>query len=262
MQGKVIEFWRAVEMFSPRAIPEVSPARWVFEVAPDEPLPWNDGHPLRREGLTKHQTWRHIVYCGTYPLEGVFAALSSVFPSAADSFEERRSGESAVLGFAVSDEGAMLEGSAVLTACAWATARGLDPGPGAAGWLDGFAELEARFATLLEETYLGGEEGEPLVLDWDTLAECRAAAVEALGVAEVLGTGGIRVRSEKVARRSAGVVEHDFLNSFIAEDLARVAGATARGEVGAANVHGFATWVSQRCDTIIGRSVDVLPCRC
>jgi hypothetical protein len=56
----------------------------------------------------------------------VFTALNDVFPAADDSFEERPSGSSAVLTFVVSGRGVMLERSAVLSACAWATARALD----------------------------------------------------------------------------------------------------------------------------------------
>lgn len=237
MRGKVIEFWRAVEMFSPPAIPAARPSQRVFDVGADQPLPWNSGHPVRRQRLTKDQAWRHIVYVGIYSREKVFEALKSVFSPATDSFEERPSGSSALLAFAVSDEGTMLDGSAVLSACAWATTRALDPGPGAPDWLDGFGDLEEEFALRLEEMYLGWEEGvrrPARVLDWTALAEGQAAAGAALGAADLLGADGIRVRSEIVARRSAEVVEQDFLNSFIADDLARVAGAAARGDVGSA----------------------------
>lgn len=132
MQGEIIEFWRAVEMFSPPGVPAARPSQNVFDVVPGEPLPWSTGHPLRRQRLTKHQTRRHIVYVGMYPREAVFSALRSVFPAAVDSFEERPLGSSALLAFAVSDKGEMLEGSVVLSACAWATARALDPGPASA----------------------------------------------------------------------------------------------------------------------------------
>jgi hypothetical protein len=224
-------------MFSPPAIPAARPSQRVFDVDPDQPLPWNAGHPVRHQRLTKDQAWRHIVYVGIYSREKVFEALKSVFSPVTDSFEERPSGSSALLAFAVSDDGTMLDGSAVLSACAWATARALDPGPTAADWLDGFGGLEAEFALQLEEMFLGWEEGvrrPARVLDWAALAECQAAAEAALGVADLLGVDGIRVRSEIVARRNADVVEQDFLNSFIADDLARVAGAAARGDVGSA----------------------------
>lgn len=220
-------------MFSPPSIPAARPSQRVFDVAPGEPLPWDAGHPVRRQRLTKNQTWRHIVYVGTYPLESVFGALRKVFPPAANSFEERPPGSSALLAFAVSEKGVLLKDSAVLSACAWATARALDPGPVSGGWLDGFPDLEAEFAMRLEEMYLG-ERLKPVVLGWSELTECSAAATAALGVADVLPAGGIRIRSDIVARRSAKEVDHDFLNSFIAEDLARVAAAAGGGKIGAA----------------------------
>jgi hypothetical protein len=233
---EIIEFWRAVEMFSPPAIPQARPAQRVFDVAPGEPLPWHPEHPVQATRLTKDQAWRHSVYVGLYPREAVFSALKDVFPPSPDSYEERPSGQSALLGFAVSDKGILLEGSAVLSACAWATARALDPGPLAAAWLDGFADIERGFSSGLEETLLGRteEQRKPVVLDWGTLTECREGAIAALGVENVLPISGVRMSSEIIARRSAGTVEHDFLNSFIADDLARVAAAASGGEVGAA----------------------------
>jgi hypothetical protein len=232
---EVLEFWRAVEMFSPPPIPRARPAQRVFDVAPGEPLPWNPGHPVQATRLTKDQAWRHTVYVGLYPREAVFSALKAVFPPAPDSYEERPSGQSALLGLAVSEKGILLEGSAVLSACAWATARALDPGPGVAAWLDGFADVERGFASGLEEMLLGRteEQRKPVILDWGILTECREGAIVALGVEDVLPISGVRVSSEIVARRSTGTVEHDFLNSFIAEDLARVAAAAGAGEVGA-----------------------------
>jgi hypothetical protein len=232
----VIEFWRAVEMFSPLAIPAARPSQNVFDIEPDQPLPWEAGHPLRRQRLPKDRSWRHTVYLGLFPRENVFEVLKGVFPADSDSFEERPSGSSASLAFAVSDDGIMLESSVVLSACAWATGRSLDPGPTAADWLDGFADIEGQFALRLEEIYLGWEDGKkhPTVLRQSSLAECLAAAAEELGVAKALGAEGVRVRSEIVAERNAETVEHDFLNSFIADDLARVASAEDRGDVGPA----------------------------
>jgi hypothetical protein len=235
VQREIIDFWRVVEMFSPPSIPARTADR-VYDVSAEEPLPWSADHELRDESLTKYQTWRHIVYVGTYPREGVFAALGSVFPAVADSFEERPLGASALLAFAVADDGTLIEGSAVLSACAWATARALDPGPESPGWLDGFAGLEEQVAEELEDCYLGGEDDPSgaAVLDHSALEECRDLAVEALGVSEVLKVAGIRIRSEKAARRTADAVEHELINSFIADDLARVAAAVDREEAGSA----------------------------
>jgi hypothetical protein len=221
-------------MFSPPAIPAADPSQRVFDVAAEKPLPWDAAHPLKGQRLTKDQAWRHTVYVGMFPREAVFTALDDAFRGDPESFEERPSGSSALLALAISDRGFMLERSAVLSACAWATARALDPGPKSPNWLDGFADLESEVAMQLEEMYLGGEDGEAVVLDWTSLMDCRAAAVDALQVADVLPVGGIRVRSEIVARRTAEEAEHDFLNSFIADDLAHVAAAVGQGNVGSA----------------------------
>lgn len=252
---EIIELWRAVEMFSPPAIPRARPAQRVLDVAPGEPLPWNPGHPVQATRLTKDQAWRHTVYVGLYPREAVFSALKDVFPPAPDSYEERPSGQSALLGFAVSERGILLESSAVLSACAWATARALDPGPVAGAWLDGFADIERGFASRLEETLLGRteEQRKPVVLDWGILTECREGAIAALGVDDVLPISGVRVSSEIVARRSAGTVEHDFLNSFIADDLARVAVAAGAGEVGAA----LREYLQPSAEIDVDRRIDV-----
>jgi AAA domain len=230
---EIIEFWRAVEMFSPPPIPEESPRRRVFDLASQGLLPWDPGHPLARQRLTEHQAWRHTVYLGIYPRDAVFAALKDVFPSPGDSYEERPQGSSALLAFAVSGKGVLLEGSVVLSACAWATGRALDPGPGSADWLEGFDKLETAFAARIEEVFLD-ENGKDVIVGSGGLEDCRAAAITALGIEDVLPVGGIRVRSEIVARRSSDAPESDFLNSFIAGDLARVAEAAGRNEIGSA----------------------------
>jgi hypothetical protein len=252
---EIIEFWRVVEMFSPPSIRAARASENVFDVSADKPLPWSADHELRRKRLPKHQTWRHIVYVGTYPREAVFAALGPVFPPVADSFEERPLGSSALLAFAVTDDGTMLEGSTVLSACAWATARALDPGPKSPGWLDGFAALEGRVAGQLEELYLGGEDNPSTAeaLDQNALEEGLEVATDALGVSKELKVAGIRVHSEIVARRTADAVEHDFLNSFIADDLARVAGAVDREEVGSA----LRDYLRPAAELDIGARVDV-----
>ncbi len=251
----VIEFWRAVEMFSPPTIPVVRPVQKVFEAGPGEPLPWDAAHPLQRTRLEKTQAWRHVVYVGAYPLESVFSALRDVFPpAAADSYEERPTGSSALLAFVLSEDGALLEDSVVLSACAWATARALKPGPATPGWLDGFAALESAFSNQLEQSLDAvrvNEKAPPL--DWDSLVECRAAAIEALNVDGVLPIGGIRVQSQIVARRTAAKAEQDFLNSFIADDLARVADAAGAGRFGAA----LADYLRPNADLDLERRVDV-----
>ena len=127
----------------------------------------------------------------------------------------------------------------MLSACAWATARALDPGPAAADWLDGFCDLEVGLRPQLEEMLPPGrEDGQPEPTWCSTGRHSRSALLRparAIGVVE--GSASRASGFAATAYRGDGAprpVDHDFLNSFIADDLARVADAAARGEVGSA----------------------------
>jgi hypothetical protein len=233
----VIEFWRAVEMFSPPSIPAPRAADSVADYAPDELLPWVAGHHLAEPPSNKRLTRRHTVYLGVFRRRAIFEALEPIFPPPPDAYEERQSGDSALLALTVSDKGCLLEDSTVISACAWATGRTLTLGPASPRWLAGFRDHEVDFRNAMENLYVFDEEGRPrpVPLDWEALLGCRESALAALGIdADQLEVGGFRIQSEVVGSRTADVVDHDFLNSFIADDLARVAGAARRGQVGAA----------------------------
>src|SRR6185312_10310130 len=75
----------------------------------------------------------------------------------------------------------------------------------------------------------------PRPLGGEDLERCRARAVAATGTGTALSCAEIRVSSQIVARRTAGNAGgHDFLNSFIAEDLGLVAERAAKGDAGTA----------------------------
>lgn len=237
----VIEFWQAVEMFSPQQIPSAKERR-VFDLDPDDPLPWSTDHPVHREKPGPHLTWRYTVYAGVFATSAVFAALEKVFELSPDLYEERRSGDSALLAFTVSEEGFLVPGSLVLSACAWAMGRALTVGPRSPHWLAGLGGDESALRTEIEEELIPEVDGDPapVRLDWDALAHCRARAAQVLHAGKPFADGAIRVRCERVGQSQAKAVEHDFLNSFIADDLARVAAAAGRGKVGAA-LRGYLT---------------------
>lgn len=142
-RARIVGYWRAVELFSPQKIPAVSARERVYAVAEDGPLPWEDGHPLRSIPLEPGFAWQHVVYGGAYPLRAVRDVLLRVFGENEEDHDGRLDGESALFALTVNDEGRLLLDSPVLSTCAWATGRALHPGPGRAGWLDGFDDEEA-----------------------------------------------------------------------------------------------------------------------
>ncbi|MGW9368612.1 AAA domain-containing protein [Streptomyces xanthophaeus] len=101
--------------------------------------------------------WRHDVYCGVFDLELLRQAMITVLPAGTDpdpgvpQTELVLSGQSAMFALVLDDEGRPLEDTCVISACGWATGRLFDPGPSAAGWLDGFEELNDAFGTAIDE---------------------------------------------------------------------------------------------------------------
>ncbi|WP_173161332.1 AAA domain-containing protein [Phytohabitans suffuscus] len=243
-RAEIIEFWRTVEMFSPQSVEKVRRERLVFAVQPGEPLPWEPDHEIARRPLRSNQTWRHVVYLGTYRLDAVFETISRFFEPDLDSFDERPAGESAVAMFLVDEDGKAVLDSAVLSSCAWATGQVLSRGRRSRDWLRGFEDAAERFSEAWSEQVIKeivppvDEDSPPTVYRWVLdhvrLRACLAAATAPAGVGEALSCTEIRIRSQIVARRTADSGGHEFLNSFIMGDLEWVAGRAAKGDVGAA----------------------------
>ncbi|MEU7227888.1 DEAD/DEAH box helicase [Streptomyces chrestomyceticus] len=279
-QTGIIEYWRAVELFSPQKVPAVSVRDRVHPVTADGPLPWEEGHPLRSVPLNPGYAWQHVVYGGAYRLRAVRDTLLAVFGESEEDHDGRMDGESALFALTVTDEGRLVLDSPVLSTCAWATGRALNPGPGRKGWLDGFddeaADWLARAADLggvpVDESLVGeglengnladgscadgpdGDGGPGADAETDADADADADAktgshrltakdllgfvhdlTAAWGLEQTLAPGEVRVRSTAVrVRQTAEADQQDFLNSFIAGDLALVAGALRTSAPGTA----------------------------
>ncbi|MFC4049909.1 DEAD/DEAH box helicase [Actinomadura syzygii] len=246
-QARVLEFWRAVELFSPQAVPKVSRRARVFEIRPGEPLPWENGHELGSVRLRRGMTWRHTLYGGVFSLESVRAVLTDVFGKDPEDLEARKLGESALLALTITDLGQPLLGSQELSGCAWATGRTLSPGPDAPGWLDGFEkdceDCAGELALLMEAQDKDDTPPEVLERGWrlgvpigfDELAKFTAVVNKAFGVIEVLKATELRVASVPVSMKSQfNGDSSDFLNSFFVRDLERVRNRVAGGDYGRA----------------------------
>ncbi|WP_405827557.1 AAA domain-containing protein [Streptomyces sp. NBC_00105] len=245
----IVGYWRAVELFSPQKVPALSVRERVYAAEPDGPMPWEAGHPVRSVPLEAGYGWQHVVYGGAFALSAVRDTLLRVFGGSGEDHDGRMDGESALFALTVTDEGRLLLDSPVFSSCAWATGRAVTPGPGSRGWLDGFEEeagawggraaaLGGPAATPSSPGEHPGEEEEesPVgqgVITAGRLLEFMDELAEAWGVSVALGPAGLRVRSIPVRLDHAGDADRqDFLNSFIAADLDRVAGALARSDPG------------------------------
>lgn len=169
----MLECWRAIELFSPPTIPALPRRRpaaragardeYIVDLTPEPgrvpPLmPWAADHPQTGARRAPHRwMWRRDVYCGVFDLELLRQAMIAVLPAGTDpdpgvpQTELVLSGQSAMFALVLDDEGRPLEDTSVISACGWATGRLFDPGPSAAGWLDGFEELNDAFGSAIDE---------------------------------------------------------------------------------------------------------------
>jgi AAA domain-containing protein len=200
-------------MFSPQALPKPDPRNHVVDVRPGEPMPWE--HPARPD---PGKTWRHEVFGGVYELSKVRDVLVTHFGQ--DDPETLVRGQSALFGCTVDADGLLIEESAVLSACAWAigqVSRGQTI-------LTGFEQDALQDLSRLTAIT------SPDLHDFTRDLTCH------LGVADALQPQHVRVKSYQVnVTRADGPADHpSFLNSFIAEDLARVADELSDGNAGSA----------------------------
>jgi AAA domain len=273
-RGDVLAFWRVVELFSPQQVPRLEEERvcrvaeedgdWDEEVL----LPWQAGHRLGGASLREGNAWQHHVYVGVYSLDGAFAELRAALAGGEEEEGELpRAGDSALAAFTVASDGRVILGSQTLSSCAWALSRASGGEVGSREWLAGF-EHEARvfadeFARLLalgEEDLEGNELARAghsvgAILDLELLGEVQELLAEVLGVADADAdaddrqdgeSGGrgarvirqaleVRVSSRQIKRANRyRALELDFLNSFIARDLGKVAAAVDEGAFGTA----------------------------
>ena len=247
--SEVIRFWRTIELFSPQTVPKVNPADKGFPVVPlrvGSPLPWQAGSALGKLKLKPGYTWQHTVYIGIYSIEDTFEVLRRVFEPGSDSYDDRPPGQSALAAFMVSADGVFLLGSELLSSCAWATGRAVNPGPTGPEWLQGLEAAQQQFTESLLEILADSFEpsrdedqdrglpvGRPLT--HELLARIRDDVGEQLSVNIALSFAEIRIASRRVKEDNAlDVTTNDFLNSFIVDDLQRVADAVSHGSVGQA----------------------------
>ncbi|MFD0656784.1 DEAD/DEAH box helicase [Thermocatellispora tengchongensis] len=251
-RSRIMEFWRACELFSPQSIPRVNPRderEPVFLIEPGGLLPWEPGHPLQHRRIKPTMTWRHILYGGIFQLDRMRVLLEEVFGADPENFDRAPQGTSALFAMILTEEGRPLLKTWEFSSAAWAVGRtSSPPGPASAAWLEGFDIACSTLATAAESRVAAFEYdqkaaelrrkdvhvGRPLA--YGDVAALVRLTTERFGVAGVLEPDGFLVKSVQVSRRREHSTDEttDFLNSLIVHDLERVSSAVRRGAYGAA----------------------------
>ncbi|MFE0762769.1 DEAD/DEAH box helicase [Streptomyces smyrnaeus] len=126
----------------------MNPRQGMRAAQSGKPLPWEQGGGL--PAARNKCVWQHTVYCGVFPVERVRDQLAEVFQdTGGENFDGRVGGHSALLAFTVNQDGMLIKDSVTVSACAWATGRSANPGPGNPAWLDGFAAEETACTEVL-----------------------------------------------------------------------------------------------------------------
>jgi hypothetical protein len=149
-QARIARYWRAVEFFSPPKVDSVDPQKNVHPVSRGRLLPWEKDD---QKPPAKNYVWRHTVYAGVYDIAKVREVLHTALrvPESELDLGGRIGGSSALLSFAVDDEGHLFKDSITLSSCAWAVSRTFTPGPDDAEWLSGFELDQQRLLDYLFE---------------------------------------------------------------------------------------------------------------
>lgn len=226
---RVVEFWRAVEVFSPQPLPQPGTRIRVADVAAGAPAPWEAG-ARHYAPPPAGKAWRHEVFGGVFELRRVRETLTGLYGPGDDGGQrEPVKGQSALFACTVNGAGELVAGTTVLSSCAWGVARALAAPENPA--LADFDKDAKQFAGELAR-FAGAEQGDR-PLGGAELRRFAAGLGERLGVADALRPRGLRVRSYLVdAGRAVEQTAPSCLNSCYAGDLARVAAAVADGEAG------------------------------
>lgn len=244
----ILEYWRAVELFSPQQIPRLRAGREgqpVTRASPGLALPWQNPQFLR--SAPEGKQWRFQLFCGIYNLRAVRHLLESKFGRDPEVFDRRDDGQSCLFSFCATSSGRPLFETFTLSTCPWALGQTITAGETSGNWLSGFEscarDVSIDFAQHLailegdeegrELTEKGIQVGRPLV--FDELASETRRIPERLGVARLLRPSEIRIRATLISEKNEFSREtHDFLNSFFIRDLEKVAGEVKKGNLGQA----------------------------
>ncbi len=264
-KADVIQFWRAVELFSPQPVPRIDPSNKsepVYGLSPQTVPPWHPEHALQRRPKADNLTWRHQVYCGIFSLGQVLEVLEDRVGRQPDSPEEYPQQPCAVCSFTITNDGLPLPETLVVSTCAWASARTITPGPDDPSWLIGFDELAERIARQFRLDLVPDEEEAANELVGATTKPLTSAQIHA-ETARIIGQVGahrfiaqceVRVKSHLVSSRRQEIVDEvDSLNSFYAADLDRIAFEVLKGEQGV----GLSELLKERRQIDLEQRVDV-----
>lgn len=106
--SNILEFWRAVELFSPQSLPKVNPndrSEPVFALDQSLPLPWEASHPFKSIWAPAKTSRRFLACCGVLEQAQIREVLEEKLGKDPEAFDERTDGQTCLFAFSVTDDG-------------------------------------------------------------------------------------------------------------------------------------------------------------
>ena len=249
-----LRFWEALEYLTPQAPPDVKVEESVWVVRADAELPWNDPH--KQAILTRQHgpDWRFHLFAGIVDGDHYVETARRALGAPDIDNDERPPPSPAACVVVATDGTGRATGQVFVSTLPWALRCVLD-GMGHAGPLnfDGFFGMDGLEAQLqgaidgymIERRLLAPPRppGAPALTPEERAAALLPLTMEHMNaiVAIVFDGSGWqpdkqlpwRVRGARAPKEDEKVPPDDPLNSFYAEDLARVAVQHAGGNIGA-----------------------------
>ena len=246
---KILEYWQAVEYFSPQKIPDINPRAGcpVHEINKNELVPWDINYSLASRDLPSNLTWQYTVYCALYPYSRITDIVENVFGKDELSIDERIDTKNCVFAFSLSDTGRPFFESFILSTNAWVLAHLENIPSSKLDWLNDFENIQDTLkqdfmsCCKLEED---DEEGRELQEN-DCYVGRRLTSGGLFDLTQVLlkklkfgfDENNLQIRIQSVRRGSKNtyeVNETDYLNSFFLKDIEKVKKAVKKNDYGSA----------------------------
>lgn len=229
-KAAIIRYWHAVELLSPQTAPvpttkeRASPNdAVVLDLSRGGTLitPWSPQSPLAKMIIPKQRAWSHLVYGHCFDYRLIVSLLEQKF-GADNAYRETRESITGLYAVRFTAQGMMVADSFVLSSAAWFAGRVL----GGKDWLRGFDAAQDAAAEIAGETLAGVVTAQAL----ETLTD---KILSHLSLDDFFGPDGRCYICASTPLRPNAEPTDDPLNSFILDDLAKVAGEVVRGNFSA-----------------------------
>lgn len=226
-KARITAYWQSIELLQPQSVPKAQRREHLFEpfkhaFSPGDALPWAQGSAIQRERLPKGAHWTHLLYARLFDFKLIVDGLERTYGADAG-YQDKGSSTAALFTARFNQEGHYVPDSLVLSSAAWMYGRLVNNHD----WTWGFENDQQHARTHALEIFSG-------VASPVQIALMIAWVVDYLGLRPMLSTTPHRhfFVSTPVKRDDTGA-DDDPLNSFILDDLSRVAHAIRDGVISA-----------------------------